>query len=237
MESPHPDHRPSSSPGALAAVPTTYSHVLVDLDGTLTDSAPGILASLRHAFDAEGLDLPTVEVLLTAIGPPFELGLPLIGVPADRVVAVVEHYRGRYETVGLFENGLYEGVVEMLDALAATGVVLGLATAKPEPSARRIIDHFGLADRFAVVAGATYEPGRRTKAEVIAHALGELDVRPGRHVVMVGDRDHDVLAARELGLVSIAAGWGYGSREELTTAGVDVVAEQPADVVEIVRCG
>ena len=125
----------------------------------------------------------------------------------------------------------------MLDALEAAGVVLGLATAKPEPSARRIVEHFGLADRFAVVAGATYEPGRRTKAEVIAHALGELDVRGGSHVVMVGDRDHDVLAARELGLASIGVAWGYGSREELTAAGADVVADQPADVVGIVQCG
>jgi phosphoglycolate phosphatase len=215
-------------------VPAAYSHALFDLDGTLTDSAPGILASLRHAFDAEGLDVPNAELLITAIGPPFELGLPLIGVPIERIVAVVEHYRGRYETVGLFENRLYDGVVEMLDALRATGVVLGLATAKPEPSARRIVDHFGLADRFAVVAGATYEPGRRTKAEVIAHALGELDLRAGPHVVMVGDRDHDVLAAGELGLASIGVGWGYGSHDELTAAGADVVAEVPADVVAIV---
>jgi phosphoglycolate phosphatase len=217
-------------------VPAAYSHVLFDLDGTLTDSAPGILASLRHALAAEGIDVPTAEVLLTAIGPPFELGLPPIGVPTERLVAVIEHYRGRYESVGLFENRLYDGVVEMLDTLRAAGVVLALATAKPEPSARRIVDHFGLADRFSVVAGATYEPGRRTKAEVIGHALGGLDVRRGRHVVMVGDRDHDILAARELGLASIGVAWGYGSREELSAAGADVVADEPADVVAIVQC-
>ena len=182
--------------------------------------------------------MPAADVLLRAIGPPFELGLPLIGVPTQRVVAVIEHYRGRYETVGLFENRLYDGVVEMLDALTAAGVVLALATAKPEPSAQRIVDHFALADRFAVVAGATYEPGRRAKAEVIAHALGGLDVRPGPHVAMVGDRDHDVLAAREHGLASIGVAWGYGSPEELTAAGVDVMAAQPADVVALVtQCG
>ena len=221
----------------LATFPTTYSHVLFDLDGTLTDSAPGILASLRHAFDAEGLDLPTREVLLTAIGPPFELGLPLIGVPTARVGAVVEHYRGRYETVGLFENELYDGVVEMLDAIEAAGVVLGLATAKPEPSARRIVEHFGVADRFAVVAGATYEPGRRTKAEVISHALGELDVRGGSHVAMVGDRDHDILAARDARAGIDRRRVGLWIAQELTAAGADVVADGPADVLAIVRCG
>jgi phosphoglycolate phosphatase len=210
------------------------SHALFDLDGTLTDSAPGIIASLRSAFAAEGLAVPADEVLLRAIGPPFEVGLPLIGVPTERLVAVVDRYRERYETVGLYENRLYDGAVEMLDAVLAAGVVVALATAKPEPSARRVIDHFGLGDRFTVIAGATYEPGRRTKAEVIAHALGELGVVGGASVVMVGDRDHDMLAARELGLGSIGATWGYGSREELTGAGADVLADRPADIIALV---
>jgi phosphoglycolate phosphatase len=213
---------------------TARSHVLLDLDGTLTDSAPGIVASLQYALLAEGLAVPAEEVLLGAIGPPFEVGLPLLGIPTEQVVAIVTRYRERYESVGLYENGLYDGVVEMLDALAATGIVLGVATAKPEPSARRIIEHFGLTDRFAVIAGATYEPGRRSKSEVVAHALGELRIPAGTSVVMVGDRDHDVLAARELGLASIGVMWGYGSREELVGAGVDVLADRPADVIALV---
>lgn len=217
---------------------TGPSHVLFDLDGTLTDSAPGIIASLQHALQAEGLAVPADNVLLGAIGPPFEVGLPLLGIPPERVVAIVAHYRERYETVGLYENRLYDGVVEMLDALAAAGMVLGVATAKPEPSARRIVEHFALADRLAIVAGATYEAERRTKTEVVAHALDGLGLDGGAGVVMVGDRDHDVLAARALGLSSIGAAWGYGSRDELTGAGVDVVADRPAEVVEIVtQCG
>jgi phosphoglycolate phosphatase len=213
---------------------TGRSHVLFDLDGTLTDSAPGIVASLQYALLAEGLAVPAEEVLLGAIGPPFEVGLPLLGIPTEQIVAIVTRYRERYESVGLYENGLYHGVVEMLDALAATGIVLGVATAKPEPSARRIIEHFSLTDRFAVIAGATYEPGRRSKSEVVAHALGELRIPGGTSVVMVGDRDHDVLAARELGLTSIGVTWGYGSREELVGAGVDVLADRPADVIALV---
>ena len=100
-----------------------------------------------------------------------------------------------YEAGGLFECELYDGVVEMLDDLLAAGITLSLATAKPEDTAVRIIEHFGLTDRFAVLAGATYEPGRRTKDEVITHALRELAIDPGPHVVMVGDRDHDVHGA------------------------------------------
>jgi phosphoglycolate phosphatase len=213
---------------------TGRSHVLFDLDGTLTDSAPGIVASLQHALLGEGLAVPAHEVLLGAIGPPFEVGLPLLGIPSEQVVAIVSRYRERYETVGLYENGLYDGVVEMLDALAAAGVVLGVATAKPEPTARVIIEHFGLTDRFAVIAGATHEPGRRNKMEVVAHALAELALEGGDQIVMVGDRDHDVLAAHELDLASIGATWGYGSREELTAAGADVLADRPADVIAFV---
>ncbi len=213
----------------------TPSHVLFDLDGTLTDSAPGIVGCLRQALAAEGVDLPAEEILLRAIGPPFELGLPDIGVPPERVLAVIAHYREHYEHVGLFENRLYDGVVEMLDALGAAGVFLALATAKPEPTARRIVEHFGLADRFAVLAGATYEglPGRRTKTEVVAYALDQLGVTGGPDVVMVGDRDHDVLAAREFGLVSIGVRWGYGSVDELTSAGADALAADPAEVIAL----
>jgi phosphoglycolate phosphatase len=211
------------------------THVLFDLDGTLTDSAPGIVGCLRQAIAAEGVDLPAEEILLRAIGPPFELGLPAIGVPPDRVLAVIARYREHYEHAGLFDNRLYDGVVEMLDALGAAGVVLGVATAKPEPLARRIVEHFGLTDRFGVLAGATYErdPGRRTKTEVVAYALAQLGISGGSGVVMVGDRDHDVLAARELGLGSIGVRWGYGSVEELTNAGADALAADPAEVVAL----
>jgi phosphoglycolate phosphatase len=211
------------------------THALFDLDGTLTDSAPGILASLRHAFGLSGVDTPAEAVLLQAIGPPFELGLPEIGVPPEHVLAVIGHYRERYEDVGLFENQLYDGVVDMLETLATAGVVLALATAKPEPTARRIVDHFGLTARFAVIAGATHEPGRRTKTEVVAHALAELGVAGGPDVVMVGDRDHDMLAARHHGLGSIGVVWGYGSVDELTVAGANALASTPADVVSLVR--
>jgi phosphoglycolate phosphatase len=216
---------------------TLPSHVLFDLDGTLTDSAPGIVASLRHAFEAEGVDLPADDVLLQAIGPPFEHGLPRIGVPPERLLSVIGHYRERYEDVGMFENRLYDGVTEMLCALADAGVTLAVATAKPEPTAQQIVEHFGLTDRFVVVAGATYEsgvPGRRTKTEVVVHALTELGIEGGADVVMVGDRDHDVLAARALGLASIGVAWGYGSVDELTGAGADALASSPAEVVSLV---
>ena len=154
------------------------THVLIDLDGTITDSFPAITGSLKVALAELGLPIPSDEVLRAVVGPPFELGLPLVGVPGDRLWAVIDRYRVHYEAGGLFECELYDGVVEMLDDLRAAGITLSLATAKPEETAVRIVEHFGLTDRFAVLAGATYEPGRRTKDEVITHALRELEHRP-----------------------------------------------------------
>jgi phosphoglycolate phosphatase len=214
---------------------TTRTHVLLDLDGTISDSSVGIGRSLQHAFESCGLTPPTETQVRAVIGPPFEISLPRLGVPAADLERVVAAYHSRYESVGLYENDLYEGVVEMIDALAADHT-LAIATAKPESTAARIVEHFGLADRFAAQVGATVEIGsaRRTKAAVITHALERLGIRAGDHVVMVGDRDHDVEGALANGLDCIGVAWGFGSPDELTAAGAVVVADTPARVVEAV---
>lgn len=216
------------------AVPAV-SHVLLDLDGTLSASAPGITRSLRAALLAEGLDAPSEAELEHVVGPPFEHVLPLLGVAPDRIWAVIDKYRARYDHVGVFETAPFDGVDDMLADLRAAGLQLAVATSKPEATATRVIEHFGWTDRFTVVAGATFEPGRRTKAEVIAHALHRLGTEPGPHVVMVGDREHDVLGARHHGLDCIGVLWGYGSREELEAAGATTLAERPADVSALLR--
>jgi phosphoglycolate phosphatase len=208
--------------------------VLVDLDGTITDSFPAIVGSLKPALRDLGVPVPSDDALRSVVGPPFELGLPLVGVPGDKLWAVIDRYREYYEAGGLFQCELYDGVVAMLDDLRTAGLVLAVATAKPEPSAVRILDHFGLADRFRVLAGATFEPGRRTKDEVITHALHELGIHAGPHVVMVGDRDHDVHGAAVHGIDCIGALWGYGGADELTRAGATALAASPADVVDLV---
>ena len=213
------------------------THALVDLDGTITDSFPAITGSLKRALRDLALAVPPDEALRAVVGPPFELGLPLVGVPGDQLWAVIDRYRVHYEGGGLYDCAVYDGIPEMLDALAEAGMVLSLATAKPEETAVRIIEHFGLADHFAVLAGATYEPGRRTKDEVIGHALHELGIEPGAHVVMVGDRDHDVHGAAVHGIDTIGVLWGYGGVAELTAAGAWRLAATPNDIVHLVRNG
>ena len=217
---------------------STTTHVLIDLDGTISDSSPGIARSLQHAFDVCGYPPPSDAQVRTVIGPPFEVGLPTLGIPIDDVERVVRAYRDRYEDIGLFENTVYPGIVEMLDALAAEGHTLSIATAKPEPTAKRIIEHFGLANRFAVQAGATHEvgTGRRTKAEVINYALIQLRLVPSDlpRVVMVGDRDHDVEGAHLNGIDCIGVTWGFGSPDELESAGAAVLVDTPGEVAAAV---
>jgi phosphoglycolate phosphatase len=211
------------------------THLLIDLDGTLSDSSPGIGRSLRHAFAECGYEPPTDAEIRAAIGPPFEVTFPSLGVPTGDIARVVDAYRERYEHIGLFENELYPGIVEMLDGLAGE-YTLAVATAKPEPTAVRIIEHFGLANYFTIQAGATIEigNGRRTKGEVIAHALEQLAISPGHHVVMIGDRDHDVEGARAHGIDCIGVSWGFGSHDELRNAGASAIVDRPAEVADAV---
>ncbi len=215
------------------------THVLLDLDGTLSDSEPGILRSLQWACEQEGFPIPTEEEVRSVIGPPFEIGLPSIGIPDDALVRVVNRYRERYKEIGAYENTLYDGILDMLDELARLGLSLSVATAKPEQTAHPILDYFEISDRFDVRAGASLTSDRRTKAQVIAHALRELEIQAdpdlGDHVIMIGDRDHDVLGAMHHGIACIGVTWGYGSIEELIKAGAVALADSPADVADLVR--
>ncbi len=219
--------------------PITRTHVLLDLDGTLSDSEPGILKSLQWACEQEGFPIPTDAEVRSVIGPPFEFGLPSIGIPDDALGRVIDTYRDRYTRLGAFENTLYDGVIEMLDDLAALGLSLSIATAKPEQTAHPILDYFGITERFDVRAGATLTSERRTKAQVIDYALRELEIHAdpelGDHVIMIGDRNHDVQGAMHHGIATIGVTWGYGSIQELLSAGAVALADSPGEVVELVQ--
>ena len=214
--------------------PTT--HVLLDLDGTISDSEPGIGASLIHGFTECGYDPPDRDTVRSMIGPPFEVSFPKAGIHVDDIEKVIAAYRVRYDDVGLFENEMYDGVPEMMEALRSAGHTISLATAKPQDNAIRIVEHFGLSEFFARKVGATHDiGGRRTKGEVITHALHLLGVSPHDrialdHVIMVGDRDHDVEGAHLNAIDCIGVSWGFGSHDELDGAGAVTVVDHPHDV-------
>ena len=185
--------------------------VLFDLDGTLTDSAPGILNSVRFALRKAGAPIPDAATLNRFIGPPLLDSF-------DRAAAeqALRDYRAYFTAGGMFENRVYDGIVPMLERLHDAGLACVVATSKPERFARQILDHFDLTRHFAAIHGATLDERRNTKGAVIAWALAHSgDVGDA---VMVGDRIHDVEGARQNGLPVVGVLWGYGDAQELAGA-------------------
>ncbi|GIG38411.1 HAD hydrolase-like protein [Cellulomonas phragmiteti] len=198
--------------------------VLLDLDGTLTDSYPGIAASARVAFTALGMPVPDDAALRRFVGPPLADSFPAFGVPGERVPEAVAAYRGYFREAGMWENSVYAGIPEQLVELRAAGVRLAVATSKPEVFAGPICERFGLAAHLEGVFGAPLDHVPSSKATVVAAALDAL--RPGGAVLMVGDREHDVHGARAHGVDCLGVAWGYAQPGELAAAGaVDVVAD------------
>ena len=203
--------------------------VLFDLDGTLTESAPGIVNSIAHALNKVGAPPLTPDVLLRFIGPPLVGSLRKIAKLDDaQVDAALIAYRDYFAERGMFETSVYDGITALLQALLDDGRRLAVTTAKPLIAAAPIVEHFNLSRFFEAVCGPATDGIHEAKAAVIADALAQLDVVPSRDVVLVGDRAHDVEVAREVGVSCIGALWGYGARDEL--AGADALA---ADVHEL----
>lgn len=205
--------------------------VLFDLDGTLSDSAPGILASVEYAFVEMGLPYPGHSRRL--LGPPIKDIMAMLHCPIDRVDEAISHYRVRYRTIGLFENTVYDGIPELLKSLVDNGDQLAIATSKPELFAAQILEYFGLADCFAFIGGATLDSSRAAKADVIAHTLRNLSSVDISNIVMVGDRMHDVMGAESHGIETYGVLWGYGDESELSGAGAKALVTHPADLANL----
>jgi phosphoglycolate phosphatase len=222
-------------PPTPAKVPRVV-HLFFDLDGTLTDSRPGILASLRYALGALGIEAPPDAELLRFIGPPTHDAFPeLLGSSDPALVErAIGYYRDRYSTVGLFESAVYPGVTDGLAVLAAAGVRSWVVTSKPRVYAETIIEHFGLTAYFVKVYGSELSGERGDKGDLIAYVLGAqgqgVRLRPDE-TWMIGDRKHDVLGARRNGVHAAGVLWGYGAREELTAAGAERLFASMGEIV------
>lgn len=206
------------------------THVLFDLDGTITDPALGITNSVFYALREMGIPCPAREELFSFIGPPLKWSFAhMFGMDEAATDEAVRLYRIYYADTGIFEAEVYPGLPQALEELKTAGLRLAVATAKPEPFAVRVMAHYGVADYFDTVSGASMDERKTEKAEVIREALRRMDLTPAGGV-MVGDREYDALGAKAVGLPCIGALWGYGSREELTAAGVSAFAEKPGDI-------
>lgn len=208
-------------------------NVLFDLDGTLTNPREGITRCIQFALARLNRRVPPQSELEIYIGPP--LRSTFAGIletrDAEIVEAAVAFYRERFSTVGLFENEVYAGVPPMLETLRAARLRLFVATSKVGAFAERILEHFNLAQFFDGVYGSTFDGRFDNKAELLRHLL-ESESLATSETVMVGDREHDVIAANRNEVFSLGVAYGYGTREELMAARVCAVCDSPGEVAD-----
>ena len=202
----------------MTTVPTPrYEVVLLDLDGTVIDSLPGVAVSVRYGLEAIGFSDVTDEVIMKFMGPPLkDVLVDHYGRPESDIDSFFTAYKEKYFNEAEYDFELYPGLGQLIADLNAAGVTLILATAKPDVSAERILQHAKLDHFFAIVAGSHEDGSRQLKTDVLAHAfeLASIDHTAGR-IVMVGDRDSDIVAAEHFGIDSIAITYGYAPEGEL----------------------
>ena len=226
-----------------------FQYILFDLDGTLTDPKPGITGCVQYALHEMGIEEPDLDKLEVFIGPPLaESFMEFYGMERRLADRAVEKYRERFAVTGIYENELYPGMKEMLAALKEAGCHLAVASSKPEPFVKRILEHFEIARYFDVAVGSGLDGSLAQKEDVVREALRRLGEKagmpegdaadgPGRRgsrpdTVMVGDRKYDVTGARALGLRCIGVSFGYAQPGELEEAGAWRIAD---DVEELGR--
>ena len=213
----------------------SYSYIFFDLDGTLTDSGPGIMNGFEYAIKQMGDEVGDRSTFRRFIGPPLLYSFEtLLGYSHEDAERAVVYYRDYYFNMGgVLENSVYPGIKELLSDLKAAGKKLIVATSKLDHPTKIVLDHFGLAD-FIDFVSATNDADRKSKTDVIKYALEQCGVADKSEAIMIGDRFHDIEAAVEVGLDSIGVLWGYGDEEELSGAGATYIAASTEDVYNII---
>ena len=206
-------------------------NIFFDLDGTLSDPAEGIIRCLEYAVIGAGGMSHSRKQLIKYIGPPLRDSLQELlpkadGAQLDRAIGM---YRKRYTSHGMFENKLYPDIPRMLDELQDLGHSMWVVTAKPRDFAVKILDYLEISSSFRGVYGPELNQHDVLKSALIRRALDENGLSE-RGTAMVGDRSYDIEAAREEGVYSVGVLWGFGSRDELETAGADLFINSPADL-------
>lgn len=211
-----------------------YQYILFDLDGTLTSSQLGITTCVAYALESFGIHTENPEELRKFIGPPLkESFVKYYNMTDGEGDRAVEKYRERFATVGLYENEVYEGIPELLQKLKAQGKKLLVATSKPTVYSDKILEHFGLKEYFSYIAGSELDGTRVNKAEVIQYALEQMKITESEKIVMIGDKEHDMIGAGICGVDSIGVLYGFGEREELENHGATYIAETVSDLEKI----
>ena len=210
-------------------------YIFFDLDGTLTDPAVGITTSVKYALDKMGRPTGDISEYNRFIGPPLRNSFrEWYGMSAEEAEQAVAYYREYFSPTGIFQNRVYDGIPEALSRLIGDGYGIALATSKPEVFARRILERFDLEKYFDFIGGSTLDGTREEKWEVVKFVLDETGCA-ARDVIMVGDRENDIIGAKKNGVRSLGVLYGYGTREELVSAGADAVCESVEKLYDAIK--
>lgn len=207
------------------------SVIFFDLDGTLTDPKEGITGCVQFALENMGETVPTKDELTWCIGPPLvENFTRLVG--AERAGEAVGWYRQRFSTIGLFENKVYEGIPDVLRGLVER-FPLYVASSKPLVFVDQILEYFSLDGFFVQTFGSGLDGSLADKSDLLAHALSQTGIDAGG-ALMIGDRSHDAVGARNNGMDFIGALYGYGDIEEYQASGFSRWAASPRDLLALI---
>ena len=212
-----------------------YKYVLFDLDGTLTNPEIGITNCVMYALEKFGITVKERKELHPFIGPPIKYSFQTFyGFSEEDSEQAVVYFRERFGEKGLYENELFDGVIEMLQSMKKQGKIIILATCKLEEYAIEILKYFQIYQYFDYIAGSTIDGGRGEKEEVIAHALEMNHIEDKTQAIMVGDTKYDIIGAKKNGLDSIGVLLGFGDFKELKEAGATYIAETLEDILTYV---
>lgn len=210
-----------------------FQTIIFDLDGTIIDSAQGILNSAMYALHKMGIEDVERDSLYSFIGPPLRDSFrTFFKLNEEDSRKAVEYYREYYREKGVLEVSIYDGIAEVLKTLKQQGKQVMMGTSKPETFARRIADHLDIAQYFDVIAGGDLEGKRDDKVSVLNYGLEQLGNPGSEEILMVGDRKFDVLGAAKLGIDTLGVLYGFGEQEELEQAGAKWIVENPIDIIE-----
>lgn len=211
-----------------------FEYILFDLDGTITDSGEGITKSVQYALKFFGISEDNLKELNKFIGPPLKDSFKRYYKFDDEKAEIgLLKYREYYAVKGIFENNLYDGIIELLEILKKNNKKIILATSKPEVYAKEILKYFKIDEYFTFVAGADFEETRVNKGDVINYAIQSANISDLSKVVMIGDREHDIIGAKENNVKSIGVLYGYGDVIELTQARADYIVKNTSELLNI----
>ena len=209
-------------------------YIFMDLDGTITNPKIGITKSIQYSLNSFGIKEENLNNLTRHIGPPLiDTFREYYGFDESKTKLAVIKFKERFEEVGWCENEVYEGMEETLKAFQRAGKILIVATSKPEYMAKKILDHFNLSQYFTDICGSERDGSRSKKHEVIQYAIDRNEIKNKDDIIMVGDRNYDILGPKRLGIKSIGVLYGFGCLQEFEEANADYIVKTVSQLCEI----